>query len=138
MWSGYGLNDIEDNTKDGISLKVQKGMMKDQESCIHFSIFGETMIDKLKIQNDVVYRFDHPMVSKFSSTRYLKTTGTTTAEVLTDHDIAAPSQMDQYGLPKVISVKVVKLNLSSLNEKLTCSTCNEEVQADDGGFVMCD
>ena len=120
---------------DGIPLSIRRALLRDNTGTIEMSFYGDLVKN---ISEETCYKLNHLLVSKYKSSRLLKTTHNTTLEVVTDHDIVVD---DAVAAVKNLSnesivCKVISVNTKSFSPKLCCPTCLKEVHPDEG-FVMC-
>ena len=114
------ITEIE-NEKDGKTLRIQKGMIKDEAEHIEIILLSSL---KDEISNNTSYDFKKMRVQKFNNDRILKSMGTT--KVSKNDDVAifvTEEKLNAFSCEKTAKEKHIFIDFKTLIQTYLCHIC---------------
>ena len=118
------ITEIE-NEKDGKTLRIQKGMIKDEAEHIEIILLSSL---KDEISNNTSYDFKKMRVQKFNNDRILKSMGTT--KVSKNDDVAifvTEEKLNAFSCEKTVKEKHIFIDFKTLIQTYLCHICRAPV-----------
>lgn len=126
------LSPAENTESNGRMLPMQTGYVHDESGTCPITIFGECCG---KVENNKSYLFTQLNLSRFRSTRLLKSTEITKIEVITMDEIDLQNRINTKSTE--VACQIVSVQLDTLREKILCPDCKSEILIK-AGLGTCD
>ena len=134
----YNLQQKTTSQKEGATLRIRKGIMKDQTGSIE-TVFFSSVIDK--ISNNNCHDLKKMKIQKFMNNCILKSTESTTVTENSNINIELTvDELNASPFEKIVNAKIVKTDAKTLIQIYLCSTCNTQVTINNavGWYDICE